>query len=346
MKSVHLIIPDLFLPKEFAAEVCADLRLPALTQLLARGVSVQDKKPVTLEKLLGELFVKSGAGDAPIAAVSAAYDGLPQGNWLRADPVNLRLQRDKMLLSAASPSAEEARQFCASLNAYFSGQNWEFFAPHPQRWYLCLDKPPRIQTTPLPGLFGCNIRSVLPTGEHAAHWHQIFNEVQMLLHTHPANEAREARGELPVNSVWLWGEGELFEPLRQDYQSVSSDNNLVEMFSVTANIPFIAWDKQWNDSPTLPQRERECALQGKQLLVWTGLRSAIQQGDLAAWCDALQAFETGYAQPLWQALRSGKISQIKIEVLAGANSRCFNLTRGATWFFWRRGKPLAHYSMV
>jgi hypothetical protein len=32
-------------------------------------------------------------------------------------------------------------------------------------------------------------------------------EVQMLLHTHPINEQRQARGLLPVNSFWLSGCG-------------------------------------------------------------------------------------------------------------------------------------------
>jgi hypothetical protein len=334
MKSVHLVIPDLFLPKDFAAEISADLRLPALAKLLARGVSTQDKKPATLERMLGELFCQSGASDAPIAAISAAYDGLPTGNWLRADPINLHLQRDQLLLSSVLPSADEAQQFCNSLNEYFSGQGMEFFAPHPQRWYVRLDVPPNIRTTPLPELFGCNIRGDMPTGEDAAHWHKLFNEIQIMLFAHPVNEAREARGEPTINSVWLWGEGKLVEPLRKDYQAVSSDDELVKMFSNSADIRFLAWDKQWSES------------EGKQLLVWTGLRAAIQQGELAAWRDALQAFEIGYAQPLWQALQSGKISQIKIDVLAGDNSRSFNIVRSAVWKVWRRSKPLAQFSLV
>lgn len=334
MKSVHLIIPDLFLPKDFAAEVCTDLRLPALTKLLARGSAIQIKQPVILDKFLCELFGQSSAEDAPIASISAAYDGLPQGDWLRADPVNLRLQRDQMLLSGVLPNTEEARQLCASLNDYLAVQGITFFAPHPQRWYLSLDAPPRICTTSLSELYGRNIRGALPAGEDAAHWHQLFNEIQMLLYAHPVNDAREARGELPINSVWLWGEGKLVEPLRKVYQGVSSDDELAEMFSVAADIPFAEWSPQWRDSD------------GKQLLVWTGLRSALQHGDLAAWQNALQAFEIGYAQPLWQALQSGKISQIRLEVLAGNNSRSFSLTRSAAWAFWQRSKPLAQYSIV
>jgi hypothetical protein len=335
MRSVHLIVQDLFLPEELSAEVCAGLHVPALSKLMARGIAARCNKPVTPEKLLGEWFGKSGVENMPIAAISAACDGLPQANWLRADPVNLRVQRDKILLSAVSPDMGEARQFCASLNECFVGRGGEFYVAHPQRWYLRLDEPPRIHTTPLPELFGCNIRSVLPTGGDAAHFHRIFNEVQMLLHAHPANEVREARGALPVNSVWLWGEGDRVEPLRKNYHSVSSDDGLVGMFSVASSTPFAAWGKQWDAS-----------FEGRQLLVWTGLRSLIQSGDLAAWREALQDFEVGYAQPLWRGLRSGTISHIKMEVLAGDYSRCFDVTRGATRRFWRRDKPLAHYSMV
>ncbi|HSC98716.1 MAG TPA: hypothetical protein VLI21_07425, partial [Casimicrobiaceae bacterium] len=33
------------------------------------------------------------------------------------------------------------------------------------------------------------------------------NEIQMLLHEHPVNAAREARSEPPVTGIWFWGGG-------------------------------------------------------------------------------------------------------------------------------------------
>ena len=329
MKSVHLVIPDLFLPKDIAAEVCADLRLPALEKLLARGRS-ENLQAAPLENHLCELFGMTCAADAPVAAVSAAFDGLAEGFWLRADPVHLRLQRDQMLLAGVLPGVDEAAQFCASLNDYFSGQGMEFFAPHPQRWYVRLEALPRIRTTPLSGVLGENVRGELPTGEDAARWHQLFNEIQMVLFAHPLNEAREARGELPVNSVWLWGGGNSVPLLNDNYDYVSSDEILVEMFAAAAGIPFSAWPKHWNI------RGEE-----KRLLVWTGLRSALQRGDLAAWRDALQDFETGYAQPLWQALLSGKLAQLRLDILGEHGIRRLSLKRGDTWAFWRRARRLA-----
>jgi hypothetical protein len=78
MKSVHLVIPDLFLPQDFAAEVCAELGLPALEKLLGRGHS-EIPEHVPLENLLCEMFGVAYQSDAPIAPISATFDGLGAG---------------------------------------------------------------------------------------------------------------------------------------------------------------------------------------------------------------------------------------------------------------------------
>lgn len=344
MKTVHLVIADLFLPKDFAAEVCAGLQLPALEKLLARGRS-ETLQPVPLENYLCELF---GVPCRPVAPISASFDGLGEGCWLRADPVHLRLQREQVaLLPDVAVSADEAGQFCASLNEYFAGQGMEFFAPHPQRWYVRLDRLPDIETVALSQVAGRNIGGLLPGGGEATRWRQVFNEIQMLLFAHPLNAAREARGELPVNGVWLWGAGQtgISPPLQKDYDSVSSDEVLVEMFAAAAGIPFA----EWGDGLSLALSQQSgggFSSDGRQLLVFTGLRAALWRGDLAGWRDALQNFETGYAQPLWQALRAGKISQLQIDVLGSDGSRRMLLTRADVWAFWRRSKRLAAYSVV
>ena len=386
MKSVHLVIPDLFLPKNFAAGVSAGLRLPALEKLLGRGQGKMSEA-VSLEQLLCGSFDLPLQDQAPIAPISAAFDGLAAGCWMRADPVNLNLQRDQLMMSAVQAGSGEAAALSASLNEHFSGQGLEFFAPHPQRWYVRLGELPRIRTTPLLQALGGDVRGVLPVGAEAARWHQLFNEVQMLLHAHPVNEAREARGEPTINSVWFWGGGcdtllakpadcgnsrqaapEVTEEdvvacsgggcdrangslrssgepdglplagalLQKNYDSVSSDDVLAEMFARAAGVTFSAWASLWRagDSP------------GRQLLVWTGLRSALQRGDLADWQMALQDFESGYAQPLLAALRSGKIAGLQLDIPGRDSLRSMRLARADIWAFWRRSGHLAGYSLV
>jgi hypothetical protein len=49
----------------------------------------------------------------------------------------------------------------------------------------------------------------MPRSAEAAPLRRLQNEMQMLLYTHPVNDARAARGVLPVNSFWLSGTGAL-----------------------------------------------------------------------------------------------------------------------------------------
>jgi len=350
MKTAHLVIADLFLPKEIVAEACAGLRLPALEKLLARGISTgsarTDVSRMPFENYLCTLF------DAPqqaVAPVSAVFDGLGEGCWLRADPAHLCLQREQVVfLPDMVIGADEAEQFCRSLNEYFAGQGMEFFAPHPQRWYVRLDRLPDVETAALSQVVWRNIDGFLPRGAEATRWRQIFNEIQMLLFSHPLNAAREARGELAINGVWLWGAGRTgVLPPQKNYDNVSSDEVLVEMLAAAAGIPFAEWAGQWNGSLALAppplQREREFSSEGRQLLVFTGLRSVLRRGDLAGWRDALQNFETGYAQPLWQGVRSGEITQLQIEVVGEDAVWRAEVNRGDAWAFWRRTKPLNEY---
>jgi hypothetical protein len=348
IKSVHLVIPDLILPNEVAAEASQGLRLPILEKMLGRGRS-ELLDPVTLEDLLCVLFGMPSQENAPIAPISAAFDGLGAGCWLRADPVHLRLQRDQMLLLPKTEiSAAEAASMCASLNEHFAGQGMEFFAPHPQRWYVRLRALPSIRTRHLSQVTRIDVRSALPTGEEAPHWHRVFNEIQMLLFAHPINETREARGEPAINSVWFWGAGcSENVQLKRNFAEVRSDDALAAMFALAAGVQFSAWVKEWRASlsPALSQRERESS-GGSQLLVWTGLRSALMRGDLAAWQSSLQDFEDCYAQPLWLALRSGDIAELRIDIPGADGMRRTVLTRGDTWAFWRRNRRLADYSLV
>lgn len=330
MNSVHLLISDLFLPPEFASEVCAGLHLPALEKILSRG-KCSTNQIVAFEDVLSGLFVCPR--DRTIAQFSAAYDGLEEGCWLRADPVHLRLQREQVvLLPEVRLRAAEAQALCVSLNEHFAGEGLTFFAPDSQRWYVRVDQAPDMVTVPMSLAAGRNIHGNLPTGRDSGRWHQLFNEIQMLLFAHPLNEARESRGELPVNSVWFWGNGSLPIAPGNAYDAVSSDEVLVQMLAQAAGSPFLEWQADWQ------------AAAGAQLLVWTGLHSALQRGDLHAWREALQYFENHYAQPLWDALCSGRINSLRLDAPGGDRIRQFSLTRSSRWVFWHQARPLADYS--
>ena len=336
MRSVHLVIPDLFLPHEVAAEACAGLKLPALEKLLARAQSA----PLSAESLEAWLCRVFGVAGQAIAAVTLRADGMEPGAayWLRADPVHLRIQRDQLILQPdVRLATDEAAQLCASLNAHFAGAGLYFFAPHPQRWYLRLDAAPDMTTFPLAQVAGKNVHAHLPQGPDALRWHSVFNEIQMLLFEHAVNQAREARGELPINSVWLWGGGRAAHQLARPFAKLCSDSALAGAFVQVADIR----------CEPLPDDVTRCVEGGGGgvLIVREELHRALQHGDLHAWRDGLQRFEQGCAAPLLNALHAGRIAQLTLDALQTGASYRFMLTRGAAWKLWKRAKPLARYSV-
>ncbi|TXT26830.1 MAG: 2 3-bisphosphoglycerate-independent phosphoglycerate mutase [Gallionellaceae bacterium] len=318
VKNIHIVIPALFLPQAVAADVCGQLNLRSLEILLARA-RPEPLAQGSLETWLCGMF---GVAEAAVAPVTLRADGIEPGTsyWLRSDPVHLLLRGSQMVLQAeAPPSAGEASRLCDSLNVHFAGDGMHFFAPHPLRWYLRLDDEPGIQTRPLSQVAGQDIRAQLPQGRDALRWHAVLNEIQMLFHDHAVNREREARGETPINSVWLWGGGRGGGQLARPCAKLCGDSELADAFA-----------------------PRACLGGGDVLLVWEGLQRAVLRGDLRGWRDSLLHFEQRCAAPLLGALRAGRIAQIVLDV-PGEAARRFVLARGAAWMLWRRARPLAGY---
>ncbi len=351
MKNVHIVVPDLFLPQEIAADACAGLHLPMLEKLLARAQSA----PLPTDNLETWLCGAFGVEGQAIAPVTLLTDGMQPGAayWLRADPVHIQMRREQMVLQADVPiNADEAAQLCAGLNAHFAVDGLRFFAPHPQRWYLRLDTAPDIVTRPVAQVAGKNVHAHLPQGPDALRWHSVFNEIQMLFFEHAVNQAREARGEFPINGVWLWGGGSAAGPLARPYSRVCGDSPLVAAFAQAAGIPL---SPSPVNTPSPFGRghgerdgrgERDSAGEGNVLFVWEGLRSSLQQDDLHAWRVSVQRFEQACAAPLWAALRAGHITQLTLDVLNAGDARRFELTRSAAWKLWCRPKSLMRYAVV
>lgn len=330
MKHLHLLIPDLFPPQEIAAEVCTGLHLPALEKILARGTASMTGA-LGLEGWLCGTFRADG-----VAPVRAAADGLAaaEGYWLCADPVNLQLQRAQvMLLPELELDQAEADALCASLNEHFAGMGLSFHAPQPQRWYVRAAEAAQATMYPLSQVVWRDVKPFQPQGADALHWQRIATETQMLLYAHPVNQAREARGELPVNSLWLWGGGQATR-LQGPFDEVGGDSALGAAFAQTAGI---------HQAGSL-----QALLDGKGgsgLWICAAPGVAQQRGDYHAWREAAQSVEQEFAQPLLHAVRTGRVQRLTLEVLQAQGTRRFELTPGSAWKLWRAARPLLRYAV-
>ena len=345
MRNVNILILDLFLPQEISVDACAGLSVHVLEKMLARAKPALLTSEVysadTLEEWLCRTFGVARQLDEPIAPITLMADGMQPGTgyWLRADPVHLQMQRTQLFLHPDVPlNADEAAQLCASLNAHFAAEGLSFFSPHPQRWYLQMKSIPDIVTRPLSQVAGRNVQTYLPIGPDALHWHKVFNEIQMLFFEHPVNQAREVRGDLPINSIWLWGGGHAVKQLARPYTKVYGDSYLAGAFAQAAGIP----SQILPDDLTGYIDENE----GDVLIVWEGLRQPFQQGDLHAWRYSVQYLEQNYIAQLWKALRNGHIKQLSLNVLNAGVVNRFVLTRSAVWKPWRLTKSLTRYALT
>ena len=339
----HLLIPGLFPPfRPETRNALRDLSLPALATLLARG-SQKTLPDDSMDAWLCRTFGVEKQHDWPVAAFTLLADGGNPGGdfWLLAEPVHLQLQRDRLVLVDAGNldiTQEEANSLTAALNEHFSDEGLNFFPTRSSHWHLRLTHPPaHLETHSLETAIGRNIRNILPGGPDGKRWHSILNEVQMLLHHHPVNEAREQRGLLPVNSIWPWGGGVLPAKLTTHFAHIWAGNGLARGLAITTETPC-------GNVPETAMEWLPAAQVGSQhLVVLDTLRTPALYGDVHRWRESLMRLEKDWLAPLRQALSRDKISRLTLYVFDSGQARSFSVSRADLWKIWLRGKPLVTY---
>ena len=274
--------------------------------------------------------------DWPVAAVTAlvdcdaSIDGT--GPWLRADPVHLRPDiADLVLFDAvdAGVSGEEARALAEIVNEALRPGGAVIDAAHPHRWYVALEAPVRMATTPLSLAAGAKVSAAMPRGPDAPRWRRWMNEAQMALHDCPVNVERERRGAAPVNSVWPWGGGRLPPAAGAPAPFVRawSDDALVRGLALHAGIGCGALPDDagaWLEHAPRP---------GAHLIAFDGLYRAASRSDPDLWRAGLARFSALWAEPLLEALGRGAVARASIHDERGHR---FVATRWGRFRWWRR----------
>ena len=321
------------------------LELRALSTLLARA-AVEQFPPVATDAWLCSAFEVERQCDWPLAPLTLALDGgEPAGAYcLRADPVHIKVGREGLHLVDSALfdiSEDEAAGLVSALNAHFTGAGVEFVAPRPKRWYVKCARPASIATQSISEVAGTDVQGRLPGGDDALEWHGRFNEAQMLLHAHPINEAREARGEPPVNSVWFWGGGTMPAVPGQHFSSVTSNDAGAIALAAAADV---AQSELPADAAAWLERHSGGDAAHPHLVILDELTSAVAYENMQAWRTALGELEARWFAPLLAALRSGRLGGIAIVALGARHSCRFAIARGDLIKLWRRPRPLDTYS--
>jgi len=328
--TITLFIPGLWVLLRHAGSETLQ-NMPALERLLNRCDSNADSS-LESEGLLLKHVGWQGAEseDIPIAALERLATGSDSGGyWFRADPVNL--QEDQNYLMMSYPSVldlelEEAQAMAGTINQHFAEDGWSLVVTDEQRWYLKLNKVPGIQTTPAWRAVGRDIFALMPVGENSKQWHAWLMELQMLLYSHPVNEARVEQGLATVSGLWLWGGGEL--PLLTSSQNLLRGGSLI-MQGVSRQCDC--------EIKALPEDMlniyNDVEANTVQLIMLEHARLALQSGSLEQGKAALKQLEDEVFQPLLRLLKSKRIDSLAITDTPG---RIVNISARGIRKWWRR----------
>ena len=140
-------------------------------------------------------------------------DANPTKNFLRADPVHLRADKNRVYLfdnTSFELKKDEALEIVSRLNKFFESDAIKFHVGvSPYRWYAeGIDSFPT--DLPSPSMMnGLPLETSINNMLGYKKLKTAISEIQMILFDLSLNNSRLKSGSLPINSLWFWGGGDL-----------------------------------------------------------------------------------------------------------------------------------------
>lgn len=249
---MHLLIPFAAPHSERGLQALRALKLPHLSQLLARmnpgerlGTDEYSLTPPHELAHATALGWQAEDGCFPWAARQAARDGVEVGDqaWCQLTPVHWHVGSDHVSLPDPHTlhlSAQESHTLFEAVKPLFESEGWVMAWGAPLRWYAAHESLDGLPSASLDRVVGRNIDLWLPSSPQARLIRRLQNEVQMLLYQQPLNDHRVGLGALPVNSFWLSGCGRA-QPERADAGLQVAD--ALRIPALSSDWP--AWGEAW-----------------------------------------------------------------------------------------------------
>jgi hypothetical protein len=216
---MHLLIPFASALSDAGLHTLRDLDLPHLTRLLTRlqaserlGTDEYSFTPPHESALAAARGWQGSEGALPFAAHAAALDGVEVLDlaWGLLTPVHWHVGRDQVTLgdpAVLGLDAAASRALFEAVRDLFESEGFALAWGAPLRWYAAHESLVELPCASPDRVIGRNVDRWMPAHPQARLVRRLQSEVQMLLYPHAVNEAREARGQLSVNSFWLSGCG-------------------------------------------------------------------------------------------------------------------------------------------
>ena len=92
-----------------------------------------------------------------------------------------------------------------------------------RQWRIWLDPSASTRSLTPAAMAEMRLSDWWPQEDSLREWRRLLNEIQMVWHDHPVNLARAERGEMPINSLWLFGGAQGWsstQPLNATYEGL------------------------------------------------------------------------------------------------------------------------------
>jgi len=221
---MHLLIPHAAPAGPQCQQALAQLHLPNLQALLQRltpGVR-QKGDPQSLSPLEEQLRASALGlpvldGLLPWAALDALRLGLLStqpagalGAWAWLTPCHWQINADHVHMEAPERlqiTPHESAGLMQSMRSYFEEDGICLHALENGTWLAQGEVFDGMATASLARVRDTTVDAWMPRQTQAKVLRRLQNEMQMLLYTHPINDAREAQGLRTINSFWVSGTG-------------------------------------------------------------------------------------------------------------------------------------------
>lgn len=245
----------------------------------------------------------------PAAALTRQLDAgdAAGASWVRADPASVApdMQGARLMGYGETLAVDEqdVAALLPALKPVFGEAGFLLDAPVPARWYLRLAPGAVLPEFADPArVLGEDLFDHLPEGEAGRRWRALLTEAQVLLHQHPWNRERAARGKPAINSLWFWGGGAYPLSVSSPHAQVRSREPLLRALAAASGI-------------AVDGREAVDALVDLRHL------------------RSLEQFCAEVVRPLLAAMRRSELDRLVLDFQDGER---FALESRQRWRLWRR----------
>lgn len=340
MSHLDILLPFGLPAAEMAGDVVGVLNTPSLAYLISRTASRRHDEfdpfsrslphEVWLARRFGLKEDPARHGSLPVAGRVMQNYGLAAtaGTWFLLHPIHLHIARDHLVLTnqrRLSLSEDESRALFNTASALFEESGKTLLYGDTHTWFVRADGWEDMLTATPDAAAGRNIDIWLPQGHTAREWRKLQNEIQMHWHGHAVNAEREARGEKPVNSVWMWG------------GAAAASSFSAAPYGKMVNL------SGWAGMLAPPSAAHETNHTAEQIIAAAPARGLIfleqlmepaLSADWSEWINRLQELESEWFAPIFKAAKAGTINTVSLILSDGSRLSAFTCGKTSLRKFW------------